>query len=121
MELIKVDIQTGRVLEDNLEEYRAREAMHESLKDPAWYPNPAMGPRPEKVPEKVDPDLMERVRKFNRRTAKRKNSWSNAELYRLAVLMGRKKMHHTQAGFRLSRSPEACRYMFRKMKGAGVI
>lgn len=123
MNIIKVDIQTGKVLENNLQEFWARRTMRRNLKVPARQPEPAPGLRPGErpLPEKVDPALMQRVTRFSSKIKRRANSWSEDELYRLAVLMGRKNMPHKQAAFRLARSPEACKYMYRKMKSAGVI
>ncbi len=123
MNIIKVDIQTGDALEINLREFWDRESMGQYPEGPAGNTNPARhfhvveSPRP----EKVDPTLMKRVKMFNRRVDRRANSWNEEELYRLAVLMGRRKMPYKQAGLHLTRSPEACRYMYRKMKSAGVI
>ena len=49
--LIKVDIQSGRVLADNLEDYYTRQAMGEGRPTPVWQDNPALkGSAPRRVP-----------------------------------------------------------------------
>jgi len=95
--LIKVDIQTGRVLEDNLQELWVGRS-HGLTADAT-----AAGPRRSELP---DESLRERVRLFNTgRRRSNKNAWSDAELYRLAVLMGRQKRNYKQASARLNFSP----------------
>lgn len=159
--LVSVDIQTGRVLEDNLREWwdaqsRGLEAVaagrHRSrpagaghcradcCREPAGAghcsepalpgcrppaaADTAAGPHgtPNRLPAPVDEALRERVRKFNTgRRRRNKNAWSDDELYRLAVLMGRQKRTYKQAAARLARTPRACQCMFREMTKAGVI
>lgn len=124
MNLIKVDIQTGEVLQNNLREFWAREPVRRNLKIPARQPGPDHHipcPGERLQPEKVDPALMDRVKKFRSRVKRKSNSWGDEELYRLAVLIGRMKMPYRQAGCYLARSPDACKYMYRVMRRAGVI
>lgn len=131
MNIVKVDIKTGEVLENNLREFWARQSITqnpEELDSNNTNNNSSNNnssrhfhPVENKRKEKVDPALMKRIKRFTRRVDRRANSWKEEELYQLAVLMGRKKMSYKQAGLHLTRSPEACRYMYRKMKSAGVI
>ena len=114
--MIKVDIQTGRVTEDNLHELWAGQSRGLVVDDCA-----ATGEqtRPAALADEL---LRERVKSFNTgRRRSNKNSWSNAELYHLAVLMGRQKRNYKQAAARLGRTPRACQFMFREMTKAGVL
>ncbi len=123
MNIIKVDIQTGEVLENKLRQLWAREYGFQNPTEPAKANNPSRhfhlmeGHRP----EKVDPTLMNRVKNFSSKINRKSHSWQEDEHYQLAVLMGREKLPYKQAGLHLPRSPDACRYMYRKMKNAGVI
>jgi len=112
--LVKVDIQTGRVIEDNLLEFWAgqtRGLIADAADGKQAWPAALL-----------DEDLRERVKLFNTgRRRGNKNSWSTAELCRLAVLMGRQKRNYKQAAARLGRTPRACQFMFREMTKAGVI
>jgi len=117
--IIRVDIVTGRVLEDNLAEFWAREA-NNNLPDPVWHRNPAMHGYAGLQPR--DELLAERVRRFNSTRRRRtKNAWTDTEVYRLAVLMGRQRKKPHQAAAWLPRSPRACQMMFKEMQNAGVI
>ncbi len=111
--MIKVDIQTGRVLEDNLQELWDGQS-HGITAGAA-----TVGSYRSELP---DESLRERVKLFNTgRRRSNKNAWSNAELYHLAVLMGRQKRNYKQAAARLGRTPRACQFMFREMTKAGVL
>jgi len=111
--LIKVDIQTGQVLDDNLQELWVGQSQGITT-DTA-----TVGSYRSELPDEL---LRERVKLFNTgRRRSNKNAWSDAELYRLAVLMGRQKRNYKQASARLNRTPRACQFMCREMTKAGVI
>ncbi|MBF7081716.1 hypothetical protein IT084_01805 [Desulfallas sp. Bu1-1] len=125
--LVKVDIQTGRVLENNLREFWGRQPCGAEQEEAGRrttcrrLPEPAAAPQA-RTGTPQDEALRVRVRQFTaRRRRKHKNAWSEAELYRLAVLMGLQKQNYRQAAARLARTPRACQFMFKKLKDAGVI
>lgn len=134
--LVRVDIQTGQVLENNLREFWDRQSCSEESTEaerggletaraqPRRSPSPPEAPTGSKARAGTPQDeaLRERVQKFNSgRSRRNKHAWSNAELYRLAILVGLQKRNYKQAAARLARSPRACRLMFKEMKKAGVI
>lgn len=118
--IVRVDIPTGRVLEDNLRAFWAAQARRAYLPDPVLSSNPAMQSREE--PHAGEELLAERVKKFNSTRRRRtKNAWTDTELYRLAVLTGIRKQKPGQAATRLARSPRACQRMYKEMEKAGVV
>jgi hypothetical protein len=127
--IIRVDIPTGRVLEDNLHAFWETQSRRSELPDPVWHSNPAMhgyaGPQPRGAQTgTVQPpyELLERVQRFNAARRRRtKNAWTDTEMYRLAVLVAVQNQKPHQAAARLARTPRACRDMFRTLKNAGVI
>lgn len=112
MDLIKVDIVSGRVLTNNLKKLWAAEAL---------------GPRADKTacgggnltPVVIDAELWQRIKKYNRR--RRVNSWTNEELYTLAAITGGSAKKLPQAASRLKRSRNSCRLKFYELKRAGII
>ena len=103
--IIRVDIPTGRVLEDNLHafwETRSGAAVPVRLAQQpghAWLCRPAAAGRRAGT---VQPpyELLERVQRFNAARRRRtKNAWTDTEMYRLAVLVMRqtKKPHQAAA------------------------
>lgn len=92
------------------------EAQHKNsgLKDPVYISNPAM--LIEVVP--TNKELYKSITRFNK---KRKNRWTNKELYNLALLVGLQKESHIRVACLLGRSAYACRQMLYRMRKAGVI
>lgn len=131
--LIKVDIQTGQVLEDNLQEFWDKLAQRAGAPETGYRNNynlrqytPALhyqsASKPTGPKTKAGQTLRERIKIFNtQRKRQNKNAWSEGELYRLVVLMGQQKRNHKQAALRLARTPGACHLMYSKLKDAGVI
>ncbi|WP_027365087.1 hypothetical protein [Desulfotruncus alcoholivorax] len=127
--IIKVDIVTGQVLENNLREFWVCQGMCSYLPDPVWCHNPAFHsqtldkkPVPQ-LDDGLEQALRYRVKKFNGswRQRKNKHAWSDADIFQLAVLMGLENKKPQHAAVRLARSPRACQSMFMKLKQAGVI
>ena len=153
--LIRVEIATGRRLEDNLRElWEARDRNFEQAEqtDPAGgagraepagqlmkpaggrppacaspppacaNPPPARRFAPEQ-PSDVEDALLRRVRRFNagRRRRRDQQDWSDEDIYRLAVCMGRHNQKAGHAAAQLARSPRSCRRMFARLKKAGVV
>ena len=115
--LVKVNIQTGQVLENNLRQLWA--GLSGSVAVPAAECHPGKHTQPAALPDEV---LRERIKLFNtRRQRSNIKAWSDAELYRLALLMGKQKRNYKQAAARLARTPRACQFMFRAMTKAGVL
>lgn len=114
MALVKVDIKTGEVRENRLREYWARGSLQRREKQSRPAPSRKPGPG-------EDRELMARIKKFSGSIRKLSNSWNEEELYRLAVLVGREKLTYKQAAAQLGRSYDACKYMYRRLKKAGVI
>ncbi len=115
--IIKVDIATGRVLDNNIQAFWDVQARRKDLPNPTWHRNPAMPNL--QVSEEL---LAERVKRFNTTRRRRtKNAWTDTEVHQLAVLTGIQKQKPYQAAIRLTRSPRACQQMFKVMQKAGVV
>jgi len=121
LDLIKVNIQSGEVRENRTQEYWVREPVYHYPQSPALRPAPQSHPGKEPGTEKADPELMARVQEFRSNVKRLSNSWEDNELYRLAALISHKKMSVKQAAYHLGRTPDACKYMLRRLKSAGVI
>ncbi len=123
MNLIKVNIQSGEVRENKIQEYWVRAPVHHHTPAPDRRPAPAPQSHhgKESLPETKDPELMARVKKFRSNTKRLSNSWEDDELYHLAILISHHKMSVKQAAYHLGRTPDACKYMSRRLKTAGVI
>jgi len=112
--LVKVDIRTGEVRENRLREYWDRGSLQHREK-PAR-PEPSRKPGPVE-----DRELMARIKKFSSGIRKYSNSWREEEIYRLVILVNREKRTYREASVQLGRSPDACKYMYKRLKKAGVI
>lgn len=129
MDLVKVNIKTGKVMVNNLTQYWAKLGMNPGIKSPVYYTNPAMQQVQQDKHQKqmrMNTALMERIKKFNsKRKRKREDSWTNEELYQLAILATKRKTPYTsllsQATNKLNRSRSACETMLRNMRKAGVV
>lgn len=125
--IIKVDIPTGQVLENNLQEFWDRLTQSAGTQETSCRNRP--GPRQhssslqcQSSGKLYDKTLQEQIKKFNaQRKRQNINAWSEAELYQLAVLVGRQKKSYKQAARRMARSPGACHLMYLKLKDAGVV
>lgn len=115
--IVKVDLTTGKVLENNLRAFWRTQARGDDV--PGTLRQPALHclSRPQ-----VEALIAERIKKFNNNHRRRtKNSWTDTELYQLAVLIVLQKRKFYQAAVQLAKTTGACRQAFRKMKDAGVI
>lgn len=116
--LIKVNIQTGEVLENNLHKLWDDKSCYREKVEEA---NPSRPAQPVVTSYPYDETLFKQVQAFHkRRNSNNKNAWSESELYRLAVLMGLQKHNYKQASFKMARTSRACQFMFSEMKKAGV-
>ncbi|WP_027363606.1 hypothetical protein [Desulfotruncus alcoholivorax] len=122
--LVQVDIQTGQVLENNLPAYwdklsDGRETGRHTAEDGAQFSRPGQPAESDKLHDEL---LRQRIVAFNSRPRRKtKHAWSEAELYRLALLVGRQKLNYEQASARLARTPRACQFMYRELQKAGVV
>ena len=122
--LVKVDIQSGQVLENNLRAYwdklsDSQEAGRHTATAGAQFSSPALSVQADNL---HDGELQQRINAFNARPRRKtKHAWSEAELYRLALLVGRQKQNYEQASARLARTPRACQFMYRELQKAGVV
>lgn len=120
MDLIKVDIKTGKIMVNNLTQHWAKLGMNHGVKSSV---------QQDKHQKQIQMNtaLMERIKKFNsKRKRKMENSWTNEELYQLAMLAIQKKNTSyasllSQATNKLNRSRSACETMLRNMRKAGVV
>ncbi|SFG07061.1 hypothetical protein SAMN05660649_00561 [Desulfotomaculum arcticum] len=135
--LIKVDIRHGQVLKNNLRVFWDSLADSRGCGDtghPVCTPTacPASGAAvgaqlsPCSLPAQADNaqagELRQRISAFNARPGRKtKHAWSEAELFRLALLVGRQKQNYEQVAARLARTPRACQFMFRELQKAGVV
>ncbi|MBO8138354.1 MAG: hypothetical protein H0Z40_09525 [Desulfotomaculum sp.] len=111
MVLVKVDIKTGRVVVNNLEEHWKGLLLQGGPDHPGCRETSTLAGE---VP--VNEKLMQKIKKFNRR---RKNKrWTDEELYQLLVLSRQKS--HAQVADRLRKTRGACRQMLHLMKKAGL-
>ncbi len=111
--LVKVDIQSGRVLVDNLAAYWANSAGRvRSAAAEAGGARAAKSQAAASAIEAIDEKLMRQVKKFN---ARRKNKrWTDEELYRLLILS--RRQNYAQAARSLNKSKRACQQMVYLMK-----
>ncbi|MFA7466916.1 MAG: hypothetical protein WCY82_01465 [Desulfotomaculaceae bacterium] len=118
--IVKVDIATGQVLENNVRAFWDTQARGKDIPNPAWRSNPAMQ---NNINMQVSEELLAvRIKKFNSARRRRtKNAWTDTEVHRLAVLIGIHKQKPYQAASWVDRTPRACQRMLRQMKIAGVI
>lgn len=137
MELLKVDIKTGRVLLDNLDKQYSKEAKNQGVK----LALASQGHRQRQVQPGLvdraagggavragalvggatfDEALMDRIKNFSGKKLSRKGSWTSEELYYLALL-GKRKNVYKYASTRLGRSTEACLCMYKRLRRWGVI
>ncbi len=115
--IVKVDITTGEVLKNNLLAFWRTQARGDDMPGAVAYSawHDLSGPKTETL-------IAERVKDYNsNRRRQNKNSWTDAELYQLAVLIDLQKQKYHQAAAQLAKTTGACRQAFRKMKNAGVI
>jgi hypothetical protein len=116
--ILKVDIATGEVLIDRLEDLWAKEAMGEGRPDPVWRENPAL-----RLKQTGEDMLWQRIQKrIQAWAAKRSRStWSANDLYCLARMVALQGLTYTEAARRLGRRPHSCRENFIRMRKAGII
>jgi len=115
--LVKVDIATGEVLEDNLHVFWNIQTRGGDLPEIPRHPTLHLLSK-----LNTETLIVERVKKFNStRQNRNKNSWTDIELCQLAVLIAVKKQKFHQAAVQLAKTSGACRQVYRKMKNAGVI
>jgi hypothetical protein len=118
--LLKVDIATGRALEDNLDNYYTRQAMGEGRPDPVWHNNPAIHQPQQPAGALQEQFLFRRICAFNKKRRKNSAPWDEHSLLRLALLAGEEDSY-TQIANQLGRSVKSCRTMYIVMKKAGVV
>ena len=110
--LVKVDIESGKVLVDNLAAYwadsagRVRRAAAGSGRKCMTKSQTAAAAEP------IDERLMRQVKKFNAR--RKKKRWSDEELYMLLILS--RRQNYAQAARTLNKSKRACQQMVYLMK-----
>lgn len=133
--LIKVDIQHGQVQVNNLREFwnqlAAGHGLGSTRNDLFTSTSPGSGAAagtglPQRtLPAQTDAlksELRQRISAFNAQPKRKtKNAWSEAELLRLALLVGHQRHNYEQAAARLTRTPRACQFMFRELQKAGVV
>jgi hypothetical protein len=118
--LLKVDIATGRLLVDNLEDCYNRQAMGEGRSPPVWHDNPALHQTKEQTGQ-WEQILFRRICAFNKKRRKNSTPWDEHSLYHLALLTGKEENPFPRVAARLGRSVTSCRSMYYVMQKAGVV
>lgn len=120
--LIRVDIKSGRVLVDNLEEYYTRQAMGEGRPEPVWQNNPAINWRLGMAGMGIkNQHLFNRIRAYNNRRRKTNAvNWDEHSLYYLAIWAKGEGAFDLIAA-KLGRPMRSCQAIYSVMKKAGIV
>ena len=114
--LIRVDIPTGAILVNNLDQHWIVAPKSQAL---------AAAPLPEsqavKVAQTARAARAARVRSFTRRQIRRKNNWTSTEINKLLRLVVDDGQTITKAARQLDRTSSACQSMMIKLKRKRVI
>lgn len=157
MGLVKVDIASGQVLEDNLHRLWEQPPLGADEAEPARgsgssrgscsgaaqqeavgyrcgaagsgvslaerageggqarVAGPSVG-RADPAAAQQDEALRRLIKAFRDSRGAKKTSWSEAELYRLAIMVGQQKRNYKQASAHLGRTPRACQFMLTELR-----